>query len=208
MDQPPTFDGENELRALGYRAIAGIDEVGRGALAGPVVAAAVVLPLEADIPCLSLVRDSKQLNSQRRENVFELIMEARIPFGLGAVSHALVDALGIVPATRMAMSLAVDNLGVRPDYLLIDAMSPLDTPLPQRAIIRGDQTCLSIACASIVAKVSRDRHMGQMEALYPGYGLADHKGYGTPKHLERICELGPCPIHRRTFAPFRPRLVL
>jgi ribonuclease HII len=196
------------LIALGYRTIAGIDEVGRGALAGPVVAAAVVLPVEADIPWLSLVRDSKQLTPQRRERVFDLIMEAQIPFGLGAVSHALVDALGIVPATRMAMNLAVDNLGVHPDYLLIDAVYLPDMPVPQRAIIRGDQTCLSIACASIVAKVSRDRHMGQMEVIYPGYGLAVHKGYGTPDHLQRICEMGPCAIHRRTFAPFRPRLLI
>ena len=207
MDGLPTFDGEDEVRALGYGVIAGIDEVGRGALAGPVVAAAVVLPRDTCIPWLSLVRDSKQLSSQHRDRIFDLVVETRIAFGLGAVSHALVDALGIVKATRLAMNLAVDNLRERPDYLLIDAMSLPETRLPQKGIIRGDQFCLSIACASVVAKVSRDRHMQQMDALYPGYGLADHKGYGTPDHLEKLRELGPCPIHRRTFSPLRERLM-
>lgn len=187
--------------------IAGIDEVGRGALAGPVVAAAVVLPRETSIPWLSLVRDSKQLSCQQRDRIFDLVVETRIPFGLGAVSHALVDALGIVRATQLAMNLAVDNLRPRPDYLLIDAMLLPDVRLPQRGIIRGDELCMSIACASVVAKVSRDWHMQYMDTLYPGYGLAEHKGYGTPVHLERLRQLGPCAIHRRTFSPLRERLI-
>lgn len=207
MDRLPTFDGEDEIRSLGYGVVAGIDEVGRGALAGPVVAAAVVLPRETDIPWLSLVRDSKQLSAQQRERIFELVLGARIAFGLGAVSHALVDALGIVRATQLAMNLAVDNLKVKPDYLLLDAMLLPELRLPQKGIIRGDQTCVSIACASIVAKVSRDRHMQYMDTLYPGYLLAENKGYGTPEHLERLQGLGPCAIHRRSFGPLRERLI-
>ncbi len=207
MDRLPTFDGENEVRALGYGVIAGVDEVGRGALAGPVVAAAVVLPRGNDVPWSSLVRDSKQLSSQQRDDVFQLVVETHIAFGLGAVSHALVDALGIVRATQLAMNLALENLSVRPDYLLIDAMTLPEVRLPQRGIIRGDQICMCIACASIVAKVSRDRHMQYMDSLYPGYGMADHKGYGTPEHLEKLRRLGPCAIHRRTFGPLRERLL-
>lgn len=207
MQPLPTFAGEDEIRALGYGVVAGIDEVGRGALAGPVVAAAVVLPREIDIPWLSLVRDSKQLSSQQRDHIFELVLETRIAFGLGAVSHALVDALGIVRATQLAMNLAVDNLRVKPDYLLLDAMLLPDLRLPQKGIIRGDETCLSIACASVIAKVSRDRHMLYMDTLYPGYLLAENKGYGTPEHLERLQALGPCAIHRRSFAPLRERLL-
>ena len=203
----PTFDGEDEIRALGYGVIAGVDEVGRGALAGPVVAAAVVLPRDITIPWLSLVRDSKQLSSQQRDRIFDLVLETRIAFGLGAVSHALIDAIGIVKATQLAMNLAVENLHQRPDYLLVDAMALPETRLPQKGIIRGDELCVSIACASVVAKVSRDRHMQQMDSLYPGYGLADHKGYGTPEHLERLRELGPSRIHRRTFSPLRERLI-
>jgi len=172
-----------------------------------VVAAAVVLPREIDIPWLSLVRDSKQLSSQQRDHIFELVLETRIAFGLGAVSHALVDALGIVRATQLAMNLAVDNLRVKPDYLLLDAMLLPDLRLPQKGIIRGDETCLSIACASVIAKVSRDRHMLYMDTLYPGYLLAENKGYGTPEHLERLQALGPCAIHRRSFAPLRERLL-
>lgn len=207
MQPLPTFAGEDEIRALGYGVVAGIDEVGRGALAGPVVAAAVVLPREIDIPWLSLVRDSKQLSSQQRDHIFELVLETRIAFGLGAVSHALVDALGIVRATQLAMNLAVDNLRVKPDYLLLDAMLLPDLRLPQKGIIRGDETCLSIACASVIAKVSRDRHMLYMDTLYPGYLLAENKGYGTPEHIERLQALGPCAIHRRSFAPLRERLL-
>ena len=197
----PTFDQEAALQAQGYRLIAGVDEVGRGALAGPVMAAAVILPLGVEIPWLRLVRDSKQLSPKQRERVFDLVQCAGIPFGLGSVPHATIDELGIVQATRMAMAQAVESLPSRPDFLLVDALSLPEVDLPQKGIIRGDQLSFSIACASIVAKVSRDRQMMELDGMYPGYGLARHKGYGTRQHLQCLGQLGPCAIHRRSFAP-------
>ena len=197
----PTFDQEAALQVQGYRLIAGVDEVGRGALAGPVMAAAVVLPLSADLPWLRLVRDSKQLSPKQRERVFDMVQRAGIPFGLGSVPHATIDELGIVQATRMAMAQAVESLPSRPDFLLVDALSLPEVDLPQKGIIRGDQLSFSIACASIVAKVSRDRQMMELDGMYPGYGLARHKGYGTRQHLQCLVQLGPCAIHRRSFAP-------
>jgi len=201
MMKPPTFDQEAALQAQGYRLIAGVDEVGRGALAGPVMAAAVILPLGADFTWLRLVRDSKQLSPRQRERVFDLVQGAGIPFGLGSVPHATIDEVGIVQATRMAMAQAVESLPSRPDFLLIDALSLPEVDLPQMGIIRGDQLSLSIACASIMAKVSRDRRMTEFDGVYPGYGLARHKGYGTRQHLQCLGQLGPCAIHRRSFAP-------
>jgi ribonuclease HII len=201
MMKLPTFDQEAALQAQGYRLVAGVDEVGRGALAGPVMAAAVVLPLSADLPWLRSVRDSKQLSPKQRECVFDLVQRAGIPFGLGSVPHATIDEVGIVQATRMAMAQAVDSLPSRPDFLLVDALSLPEVDLPQKGIIRGDQLSLSIACASIVAKVSRDRQMMELDGMYPGYGLARHKGYGTRQHLQCLGQLGPCAIHRRSFAP-------
>ena len=197
----PTFDQEAALQAQGYRLIAGVDEVGRGALAGPVMAAAVILPLGVDFPWLGSVRDSKQLSPKQRERVFDLVQRAGIPFGLGSVPHATIDEVGIVQATRMAMAQAVDSLPSRPDFLLVDALSLPEVDLPQKGIIRGDQLSFSIACASIVAKVSRDRQMMELDGMYPGYGLARHKGYGTRQHLQCLGQLGPCAIHRRSFAP-------
>jgi ribonuclease HII len=201
MMKLPTFDQEHALQARGYRLVAGVDEVGRGALAGPVMAAAVILPLGADFPWLKLVRDSKQLSPRQRERVFDLVRSAGIPFGLGSVPHATIDRVGIVRATRMAMAEAVQALPSRPDFLLVDALSLPEVELPQKGIVRGDQLSFSIACASIVAKVSRDRQMTELDGVYPGYGLARHKGYGTRQHLQCLCQLGPCAIHRRSFAP-------
>ena len=201
MTKLPTFDEEARLRARGFRLVAGVDEVGRGALAGPVMAAAVILPLGADFPWLRSVRDSKQLSPRQRERIFDLVRGAGISFGLGSVPHAIIDAVGIVRATRMAMARAVEALPSRPDFLLIDALTLLDVALPQKGIVRGDQLSFSIACASIVAKVSRDQHMTVLDGVYPGYGLARHKGYGTRQHLQCLCRLGPCAIHRRSFAP-------
>ena len=201
MTKPPTFDEEERLQRRGYRLVAGVDEVGRGALAGPVMAAAVILPLGADFHWLKLVRDSKQLSPKQRERVFDLVRGAGIPFGLGSVPHATIDEVGIVQATRMAMARAVEALPSRPDFLLIDALSLPEVGLPQKGIVRGDQISFSIACASIVAKVSRDRQMTELDDVYPGYGLARHKGYGTRQHLQCLCRLGPCAIHRRSFAP-------
>ncbi|MBN2100144.1 MAG: ribonuclease HII [Dehalococcoidia bacterium] len=197
----PTFVEEERLQSQGYHLVAGVDEVGRGALAGPVMAAAVILPLHAEFSWLRSVRDSKQLSPRQRERLFDLVRYAGIPFGLGSVPHATIDEVGIVRATRMAMAQAVAALPSRPDFLLIDALSLPEVGLPQKGIVRGDQKSLSIACASIVAKVSRDRQMTELDGVYPGYGLARHKGYGTRQHLQCLCRLGPCAIHRRSFAP-------
>jgi ribonuclease HII len=201
MMRLPTFDEEVRLQARGFRLVAGVDEVGRGALAGPVMAAAVILPVGADLPWLKLVRDSKQLSPRQRERVFDSVQSAGIAFGLGSVPHATIDKVGIVRATRMAMAQAVHALPSQPDFLLIDALTLPQVDLPQKGIIRGDQLSFSIACASIVAKVSRDRQMTQLDGVYPGYGLARHKGYGTRQHLQCLGRLGPCAIHRRSFAP-------
>jgi len=200
---PPTFDGERELNAQGYRLIAGLDEVGRGTIAGPVFAAAVILPLEANIPWLPLVRDSKQLSPRRREYIFKLIQQTNVAIGIGVVPHTDIDKRGIVKATRLAMSRAIDQLPFTPDFLLIDALALPEVSLPQRSIVHGDQLSLSIACASIVAKVSRDRYMVELDSLHPGYGLARHKGYATKEHLRCLQQLGPCAIHRQSFAPVR-----
>jgi len=201
--QPPTFDRERELHAQGYRLIAGIDEVGRGAMAGPVFAAAVILPLELSADWLSLVRDSKQLSPRKREHIFERIQQTEVAIGVGMVPHTDIDERGIVEATRLAMGRAVEQLPVTPDFLLIDALVLPEVALPQKDIVHGDRLSLSIACASIVAKVSRDHYMVELDSLYPGYGLACHKGYVTLQHLLSLQQLGPCPIHRQSFAPVR-----
>jgi ribonuclease HII len=197
----PTLDSERKLGLAGYSCVAGIDEVGRGALAGPVFAAAVVVPFGVDFAWLPLVRDSKQLSPRQRERLFRLIQQDGIPIGLGDAPHRVVDELGIVGATRLAMCRAVERLPIAPDFLIIDALTLPGVTLPQKGIVRGDETCISIACASVAAKVSRDRYMVEQDALYPGYGMADHKGYGTVGHMVSLRELGPCPIHRRSFAP-------
>jgi len=201
--QTPSFNEENMLRAQGYQLIAGIDEVGRGALAGPVVAAAVILPGEINAPWLEQVRDSKQLSPARRELLFECIRDLAVAVGIGMMHHEVIDEQGIVKATRLAMKLAVDRLSPPPQSLLIDFMRLPDVPLPQRGIPNGDELCLSIACASIVAKVTRDRLMRELDGTHPGYGLAQHKGYGTSMHLSCLYHLGPSPIHRQSFQPVR-----
>ena len=207
VSQVPTFDEEERLKAKGYRLVAGIDEVGRGPLAGPVVAAAVILPLEERPSWLSRVRDSKQLTPTQRESIFDRVLESGIAFGVGVVSHEVIDKRGIAPATRLAMRNAIEQLSTRPDYLLIDYMRLPGVRIPQKGVVDGDSICVSIAAASIVAKVTRDRLMVELDGQYPGYGLAQHKGYGTPEHLEALQRLGPCPIHRKTFEPVRGRLI-
>jgi ribonuclease HII len=206
VSQVPTFTEEERLVAQGYRLIAGVDEVGRGPLAGPVVAAAVILPLEERPSWLSRVRDSKQLTPSQRKSIFERIMESEIAFGVGVVSHEVIDERGIAPATRLAMRHAIEQLSTRPDYLLIDYMRLPGIRIPQKGVVDGDSICVSIAAASIVAKVTRDRLMVELDSQFPGYGLAQHKGYGTPEHLEALQRLGPCPLHRKTFMPVRDRL--
>jgi len=199
-DCKPSFAEEKRLEEQGYRFIAGIDEVGRGPLAGPLVAAAVILPLKPDIPWLGLVRDSKQLTPERRGFLFPLISEAAIGIGIGIVPPEAIDSHGMSRATRMAMCSAVERLPCPPDFLLIDHVRLTELDLPQKSITKGDSLCLSIACASIVAKVTRDRIMVSLDAEYPGYGFASHKGYATREHLLNLKQLGACPIHRRCFA--------
>jgi ribonuclease HII len=185
--------------------VAGIDEAGRGAWAGPVVAAAVILPPEEPklMWYLEGVRDSKQLTAARREVLLEAIQERVLAWGVGAVPPAEIDALGIVPATRRAIALALEALSPPADHLLIDYLSLPELPLPQQSLPKGDAHVLSIAAASIVAKVSRDRMMADLEAHFPGYGFARHKGYGTAQHRAALSALGPSQVHRLSFAPLR-----
>jgi len=199
----PSFAEEKSLEAQGYQYIAGIDEVGRGSLAGPVVAAAVILPCQLNTPWLNQVKDSKLLSSARRESLFHHIHEVAISVGVGIVPHKVIDARGIIKATRLAMRLAIDQLSSPPEFLLIDYMRLPEVPLPQKGITNGDRLCLSIACASIIAKVSRDHLMIEFDGVYPDYGLAQHKGYGTKGHLACLRRLGPSPIHRQSFKPVK-----
>ena len=199
----PNFIEEDILKGKGYRNIAGVDEAGRGPLAGPVVAAAVVLPNGIETHWLKKVRDSKQLTGITRELLFKYIREDASGIGVGCVESALIDEAGIVTATRMAMKLAIEQLRPLPDYILIDYMTVPEVRLPQKGITRGDSISLSIACASIIAKVARDHIMEEYEGMFPGYGFGRHKGYGTQEHLECLRSMGPCPIHRRSFRPVR-----
>ena len=199
----PTWVEEKRLLQEGYRLVAGVDEVGRGPLAGPVMAAAVILDPDADAPCYQQLRDSKALTPRQRDGLAPAIADVALGVGIGTAENWEIDALGIVRATRTAMARAVANLTLRPHFLLIDAM-PLPEPgLPFHAIIKGDARCRSIAASSIVAKVARDQRMRQEDAIHPGYGFSRHKGYATLEHLSRLRLLGPSPIHRRSFAPVR-----
>jgi ribonuclease HII len=190
---------ENELRLAGAQHVAGIDEAGRGPLAGPVVAACVILKADAVIPGIN---DSKQLSSGKRDYLFDRICESSAAFGIGIVSAREIDTINIYQAAKKAMVLAVKQLDVQPDHLLIDAMElPLD--IPQISLIKGDARSNSIAAASILAKVTRDRMMCGLDQIYPGYNFASHKGYGTEAHLQAIERLGTCPEHRMTFAPLK-----
>ncbi|UCB44233.1 MAG: ribonuclease HII [Dehalococcoidales bacterium] len=191
------------LAAQGYCRVAGVDEVGRGPLAGPVVAAAVILPSDFDATWLGLVRDSKQLTGLTREFLYRHILEAALSVSVGMCDSRTIDRRGIVAATRLAMKSAVDQLQPPAESLLIDYMTLPDIRLPQKPITHGDGLCLSIACASIVAKVTRDHLMVEVDDAYPGYGFRKHKGYGTPEHFTCLRRLGPCPVHRRSFRPVR-----
>ena len=170
---------------------------------GPVVAAAVILPHNIKAHWRDRVRESKQLNTNTRELLFDCIHEIAISVGIGVSSSDVIDALGIIKATRLAMKSAIGQLVPEPQYLLIDYMLLPEVSLPQKGITDGDSLCFSIACASIVAKVTRDRIVVEMDRAYPGYGLAKHKGYGTREHLACLRRHGPCPIHRRSFRPVR-----
>lgn len=187
---------ENLACRSGFRSVAGIDEAGRGPLAGPVVAAAVILPRGAELPGLT---DSKKLSAPKREHLFGLIYDRALAVGVGVVDHDCVDRVNILQATLLAMKEAVGRLAIPPDYLLIDGISPIPLNLPQRTIKKGDSASISIAAASVVAKVTRDRMMLDYDRQFPGYGFAEHKGYGCASHLAAIAGLGPSPIHRKTF---------
>ena len=181
---------------LGYRRIAGVDEAGRGPLAGPVVAAAVILP---DGLILPGVNDSKLLTADARDGLFDIISNEALAIGVGFGDHELVDSINILQATLCAMRDAILRLRPAPDFLLIDGISSVHMNIPQRTVKKGDSLSLSIAAASIIAKVTRDRIMAEYDALYPGYGFASHKGYAAASHLAAIAKLGPSPIHRKSF---------
>jgi ribonuclease HII len=199
----PTIEHERELYARGLARVAGVDEAGRGCWAGPVVAAAVVLGPEAlaDPALLAGVDDSKQLSAEQRELAYTRVRAAASGVGLGVVPAYLIDAYGILPATRLAMQIALLALPRLADGLLIDAVALPELGLPQLALIKGDARCLSIAAASIVAKVSRDRLMRSADVALPAYGFAAHKGYGTAAHARALAAHGPSQLHRHSFKP-------
>lgn len=204
----PTFKHERALIEQGLLFIAGVDEVGRGPLAGPVVAGAVVLkPEDVRARWWRPIRDSKMLTAEQREELSQVIRRRAVCVGIGAAGHDEIDRIGIVGATRNAMALALGQLSCKPEYLLIDGRERVDG-WPQKAIIDGDALVVSIAAASIVAKVHRDALMKSLDEEYPGWGFGQHKGYYTPQHIQALQRLGPSPIHRMSFAPLNQPALL
>ena len=191
---------EQALRYHGYTLIAGVDEVGRGALFGPVVAAAVILPSKLATLARMGLKDSKQLTREQREKLDRKIRKVALCFAVAEVDAETIDRINIYQASRLAMLLAVQQLSTCPDHLLIDALT-IDHPCAQTKLYYGDALSLSIAAASVLAKVHRDALMRELDLLHPQYGLASHKGYATPEHRKALREHGPCPLHRKTFAP-------
>lgn len=194
---------ELNIKNKGYKLIAGVDEAGRGPLAGPVVAAAVILP-EIEIKGL---QDSKRLSWKRREKICEEIKDLAISWSVGMVEVKIIDKINILRASLLAMRKAVEGLMIKPDYVLIDGNQRLTISLPQQTIIQGDAQCVSIAAASILAKVTRDRIMVEYDKDYPQYGFAKHKGYGTLLHKENLKKYGPCDLHRISFKPVKESLL-
>ncbi len=190
------YEFEKKYQGMGSKYICGIDEVGRGPLAGPVVACAVILPANEQILFLN---DSKQLSKKKREELYDIIIEKAVAVGIGISSEKVIDEINILQATYKAMQIAVSNLSVTPDLLLNDAVKIPDIDIKQVPIIKGDTLSASIAAASIVAKVTRDRIMEQYDEVYPGYGFSKNSGYGAPAHIAQLKAVGPCDIHRRTF---------
>ena len=200
----PDLEFEIHLWEAGFKIIGGLDEAGRGAWAGPVGAAVVVLPADKKImKTLSGVRDSKKMTPRQRDIWAERIREEAVMWGVGFADHLEIDAYGIVPATKMAMKRAIEGINTIPDYLLIDAVKLTEMSIPQSILIRGDSRSLSIAAASILAKTGRDRIMIEMDTTYPEYGFARHKGYGTAFHRKALDKLGPTVIHRKSYAPIK-----
>ena len=196
LRQEKMKETENRLHDEGYEFVAGVDEAGRGPLAGPVAAGAVILPGDHDILYLN---DSKKLSAKKRDMLFDQIKEEALAWSVGLVEPARIDEINILQATYEAMRLAVSQLKVKPTVLVNDAVTIPGISIPQVPVIKGDAKCISIAAASILAKVTRDRIMEEMDEKYPEYGFAKHKGYGTREHMDAIREHGPCPIHRRSF---------
>lgn len=203
LDEDERLEGmlayEKECYARGMELIAGVDEVGRGPLAGPVVAAAVILPKACKIPGLN---DSKKIPKSKHKEIYEAVLQNAIAIGIGIKDNHVIDQVNIYEATKLAMMEAIGQLEPQPQHLLIDAMK-LDLPIPQTSIIKGDANSLSIAAASIVAKVTRDQMMEEFDREYPGYDFAQNAGYGTTKHLAGLDQLGVTPIHRRSFEPVK-----
>ena len=188
---------ENELREKGFKYICGIDEAGRGPLAGPVVVASVILPENSMIEGIN---DSKKVSEKKREKLYDLIIEEAISYGVGIIGQDEIDDINILNATKKGLTMSIQELTQKPDLILVDALSKINTlGIPYESIIKGDAKCYSISAASIIAKVTRDRIMREWDKVFPQYGFATHKGYGTSAHIKAIQEYGACPIHRKTF---------
>ena len=188
---------EKDLYEKGFQKIAGIDEAGRGPLAGPVVVAGVIMPQNSMIEG---VNDSKKVSEKKREKLYDLILEQAICYSVAIIGQDVIDEINILNATKQGVTKVVEGLEVKPNLILVDALTHIDTKgIPYDSIVKGDAKCYNIAAASIIAKVTRDRIMRQWDEDYPQYGFAQHKGYGTAKHIEAIKEYGLCPIHRRSF---------
>jgi ribonuclease HII len=200
----PDFSIETDISRGTSILVAGVDEVGRGTLAGPVVAGAAILPRRVPTEYVNLVDDSKKLSASQRQKAFDWLVTWCLSYGVGACTAQEIDAIGIVPATRQAMTRAIAELDPQPNHLIIDAVVLDAVPIPQTSIVRADSRSQSAAAASIIAKVTRDKLMSEViDSEYPGYGFASHKGYGTAFHINALRNLGPSPIHRRSFKPVK-----
>ncbi len=195
----PDFSIENDIRSLGYKIICGVDEAGRGPLCGPVVAAACVLDPSIEIEGLN---DSKKLTKKKRERLYEIITESAISYSIAEASVEEIDEMNILEATLLAMRRAINGLNIKADFALIDGNISRDFPIDVRSVIHGDALSCSIAAASILAKVTRDRKCIELDKVYPQYGIAKHKGYGTKDHMAALFEYGPSPVHRKKFIRF------
>ena len=196
MSEHTMWEIEQELLSQGIEFICGVDEAGRGPLAGPVCAAAVILPANLDIPGLN---DSKKLSDKRRRELFPVIKEKAIAYSIAMVDHAQIDEINILQATYLAMERAINGLKIKPDIALIDGNRAKDFGVPVKTVVHGDSLSANIAAASVLAKVTRDDYMLEIAQTYPGYGFEIHKGYGTKAHYEALTKMGPCSIHRMTF---------
>ena len=188
---------EKEYYSRNIEYIAGIDEAGRGPLAGPVVVASVIMPKDSMIEG---VNDSKKVSEKKREKLYDLILEEAISYGIGIIYQDEIDEINILQATKKGLTNAIEQMKIKPDLILVDALNGINTlGIPYQSIIKGDAKCYSISAASIIAKVTRDRIMREWDAVYPEYGFSSHKGYGTAKHIAALKEYGPCPLHRKSF---------